>query len=196
MPQKFLHLNCFLTCGMTASNFATFWSIWFAVGGCTRAPKISASFVRTRRSSNAFASVQLFALTIAVYGPVSDATAETPYQKLACSRICCRGPTVSAGVRSATSCNNWSGHGEARSYPPACASFDPAVSMNTDALKRSVESGELKAGARYAFALSMRSANALRDACSAAVSLLSLLAWAVSQADPSTMTRATRSDAL
>src|SRR3989442_1079667 len=60
MPQKFLHLNCFFTCGITASNLATFWSIWFAVGGCTRAPKISASFVRTRRSSNAFASVQLF----------------------------------------------------------------------------------------------------------------------------------------
>src|SRR3989475_2762228 len=78
MPQKFLHLNCFFTCGITASNLATFWSIWFAVGGCTRAPKISASFVRTRRSSNAFASVQLFDLTIAVYGPVSDATDETP----------------------------------------------------------------------------------------------------------------------
>src|SRR5438034_6104848 len=59
--------------------------------------------------------------------------------------------------------------------------------MNTDALKRSVESGELNAEARYAFALSMRSANALRNACSAAVSLLSLLAWAVSQVDPSTM---------
>src|SRR5207249_3749249 len=68
--------------------------------------------------------------------------------------------------------------------------------MNTDALKRSVESGELDAGARYAFALSMRSANTLRNACSAAVSLLSLLAWAVSQVDPSTMPRATRSDAL
>src|SRR2546427_180081 len=95
MPQKFLHLNCFFTCGITASNLATFWSIWFAVGGCTRAPKISASFVRTRRSSNAFASVQLFDLTIAVYGPVSDATDETPYQKLACRRICCRGPAVS-----------------------------------------------------------------------------------------------------
>src|SRR6059036_1352367 len=68
--------------------------------------------------------------------------------------------------------------------------------MNTDALKRSVESGELDAGARYAFALSIRSANALRNACSAAVSLLSLLAWAVSQVDPSTMPRATSSDAL
>src|SRR3989442_16033140 len=68
--------------------------------------------------------------------------------------------------------------------------------MNTDALKRSVESGELNAGARYAFALSMRSANALRNTCSAAVSLFSLLAWAVSQVDPSTMPRATMSKTL
>src|SRR5436309_14798523 len=98
MPQKFLHLNCFFTCGITASNFATFWSIWFAVGGSTRAAKISASFVRTRRPLNALASVQLFDLIIAVYGTVSDATDETPYQKLACRRISCRVPTGSAGV--------------------------------------------------------------------------------------------------
>src|SRR3989442_3535723 len=119
MPQKFLHLNCFFTCGIRASNLATFWSIWFAVGGCTRAPNVNASFVRTRRSSNAFASVQLFDLTIAVYGPVSDATDETPYQKLACRRICCRGPTVSAGVRGATSLHNWLSHREARADAPA-----------------------------------------------------------------------------
>src|SRR6266404_9506022 len=180
MPQKFLHFNCFFTCGITASNFDTFCSMVLAVGGCTRAPKTSASFVRAMRSLIAFASAQSFDLIIALYGPDNDATDDTPYQKLACSRICCRGPTVSAGVRSATSCSSWSSHGYARSYAPACASFDPAVSMNTAALRRSVESGEVSAGARYAFALSMRPAYALRSACSAAVSLLSLLAWAVS----------------
>src|SRR2546422_186258 len=86
MPQKFLHLNCFFTCGITASNLLTFWSMALAVGGCTRAPKISASFVRTRRSLIAFASTQFFDLIIALYGPDNDATDDTPYQKLACSR--------------------------------------------------------------------------------------------------------------
>src|SRR5712692_5918024 len=107
MPHKFLHLNCFFTCGITASNFATFCSMVLAVGGCTRAPKISASFVRTRRSLIAFASAQSFDLIIALYGPDNDATDETPYQKLACRRISCRGPTVSAGVRGATSWSSW-----------------------------------------------------------------------------------------
>src|SRR5690348_3376922 len=106
MPQKFLHLNCFFTCGMTASNLPTFCSIVLAVGGCTRAPNVSASLVRARRSLMTFASVQLFDFTIAVYGAESDATDETPYQKLACSRICCRGPSVSAGVRGATTCSS------------------------------------------------------------------------------------------
>ena len=59
----------------------------------------------------AFASVQLFDLTIAVYGADSDATDETPYQKLPWRRICCRGPSVSAGVRDATTCTSWSSHG-------------------------------------------------------------------------------------
>src|ERR1041384_7032563 len=68
MPQKFLHLNCFFTCGMTASNLDTFWSIVFAVGGWTRAPNVNASLVRARRSLMAFASVQLFDFTIAVHG--------------------------------------------------------------------------------------------------------------------------------
>src|SRR5881296_3353659 len=108
MPQKFLHLNCFFTCGITASNLDTFWSMVLAVGGCTRAPNVRASLVRSRRSLIAFASVQLFDLTIAVYGADSDATDETPYQKLAWRRICWRGPTVSAGVRGATTWSNWS----------------------------------------------------------------------------------------
>src|ERR1043166_7937047 len=111
MPQKFLHLNCFFTCGMTASNLDTFWSIVFAVGGWTRAPNVNASLVRARRSLMAFASVQLFDFTIAVYGADSDATDETPYQKLACSRICWRGPTVSAGVRVATTVSSCSSPG-------------------------------------------------------------------------------------
>src|SRR5207247_1268800 len=95
MPQKFLHLNCFFTCGMIASNLLTFCSIVFAVGGCTRAPRTSASLVRTMRSLIAFAWSQLLDLTISVYGPESDATDATPYQKLAVRRICCRGATVS-----------------------------------------------------------------------------------------------------
>src|SRR5437867_8861415 len=99
MPQKFLHLNCFFTCGMTASNLLTFCSIVFAVGGWTRAPNTSASFVRARRSLMPFASLQLLVLVMAVHGAESDATDDTPYQKLAWRRICWRGPTVSAGVR-------------------------------------------------------------------------------------------------
>src|SRR5213082_4239776 len=86
MPQKFLHLNCFFTCGITASNLATFCSIVFAVGRWTRAPNASASFVGARRSLIAFASLQLLVLVMAVHGPESDATDDTPYQKLACRR--------------------------------------------------------------------------------------------------------------
>src|SRR2546427_5722410 len=52
--------------------------------------------VRAMRSLIAFAWSQLLDLTISVYGPESDATDATPYQKLAVTRICCRGPTVSA----------------------------------------------------------------------------------------------------
>src|SRR3989454_5190774 len=78
MPQKFLHLNCFFTCGITASNFETFCSIVLAVGGWTRAPKTSASFVRARRSLIAFGSLQLLVLVMAVHGPESDATDDTP----------------------------------------------------------------------------------------------------------------------
>src|SRR3977135_610608 len=111
MPQKFLHLNCFFTWGITASNFPTFWSMVFAVGGCTRAPKINASFVRAMRSLIAFASAQFFDLIIALYGPDKEATDDTPYQKLASRRICWRGPSVSAGARGATTCSSWSSHG-------------------------------------------------------------------------------------
>src|SRR2546425_3544979 len=63
MPQKFLHLNCFFTCGMIASNLPTFCSIVLAVGGCTRAPRTSASLVRAMRSLIAFAWSQLLDLT-------------------------------------------------------------------------------------------------------------------------------------
>src|SRR5205809_580122 len=59
---------------MIASNLLTFCSIVFAVGGCTRAPRTSASLVRTMRSLIAFAWSQLLDLTISVYGPESDAT--------------------------------------------------------------------------------------------------------------------------
>src|SRR5947207_14979426 len=98
MPQKFLHLNCFFTCGITASNFQTFWSMALAFGVCTRAPKISASFVRASRSLIAFASAQFFDLIIALYGPDRDATDGTQYQERACRRTGWRGPTVSSGV--------------------------------------------------------------------------------------------------
>src|SRR5256886_3665607 len=106
MPQKFLHLNCFFTWGMTPSNFATFCSIVFTKAGDTRAPRISASLVRAIRSLMTLASSQCFDLTMAVYGPASDATDETPYQKLAWTRICWRGPTVSAGERGVVACSN------------------------------------------------------------------------------------------
>src|SRR5438093_69627 len=79
---------------MIASNLPTFCSIVFAVGGCTRAPRTSASLVRAMRSLIAFAWSQLLDFTISVYGPESDATDAIPYQKLAVTRICCRGPTV------------------------------------------------------------------------------------------------------
>src|SRR2546430_17060449 len=82
MPQKFLHLNCFFTCGMTASNLATFCSIVFAVGGWIRAPNTSASFVRARRSLMAFASLQLLVLVMAGPRPGHDAAEETPHPKL------------------------------------------------------------------------------------------------------------------
>src|SRR5437588_10531060 len=101
MPQKFLHLNCFFTCGITASNFPTFVSIVFTNAGDTRAPAISASLVRAIRSEIALASSQLFDLTIAVYGPASDATDDTTYQQLAVTPICRRGPAVSGRVRGA-----------------------------------------------------------------------------------------------
>src|SRR5947199_6842468 len=106
MPQKFLHLNCFFTCGITASNLLTFCSIVFAVGGWTRPPNTSASFVRARRSLITFASLQLLVLVMAVHGPESDATDDTPYQKLACRRNDWRSPTVSAGAARAPSCSN------------------------------------------------------------------------------------------
>src|SRR2546429_4250818 len=99
MPQKFLHLNCFFTCGMTASNLATFCSIVLAVGVWTRAPNTSASFVRARRSLMAFASPQLLVLVMAVHGAQSDATDDTPYPKLACRRSCLRGPHGSPRIR-------------------------------------------------------------------------------------------------
>src|SRR5437870_2781332 len=111
MPQKFRHLNCFFTCGITPSNLLKFCTMAFAVGGCTRAPNSSASLVRAMRSLIAFALSQLFDLIISLYGPDRDATDEIPYQKLACTRICWRGPTVSAGDRGATSCSSWSSHG-------------------------------------------------------------------------------------
>src|SRR5437867_212212 len=111
MPQKFLHLNCFFTCGMTASNLLTFCSIVFAVGGWTRAPNTSASFVRARRSLMPFASLQLLVLVMAVHGTHSDATDERPCQKHAGTRTCWPGPTVSDAVRGAKSCNSWSSHG-------------------------------------------------------------------------------------
>src|SRR2546422_8291217 len=87
MPQKFLHLNCFFTCGMIASNLPTFCSIVLAVGGCTRAPRTSASLVRAMRSLIAFAWSQLLDLTISVYGPESDATDATPYQDRKSTRL-------------------------------------------------------------------------------------------------------------
>src|SRR6266568_2632458 len=86
---------------MIASNLLTFCSIVFAVGGCTRAPRTSASLVRTMRSLIAFAWSQLLDLTISVYGPASKATDATPYQKLAVTRICCRRPTVEQDERGA-----------------------------------------------------------------------------------------------
>src|SRR5712691_7337637 len=115
MPQKFLHLNCFFTCGMIASSLLTFWSMVFAVGGCTRAPRMSASLVRAIQSLTAFASLQFLDFTITPYCANNGPTDDTPYQKLAFTRICWRGPTVSAGVRGATSCSAWSSHGYARS---------------------------------------------------------------------------------
>src|SRR2546428_11534166 len=81
MPQKFLHLNCFFTCGMTASNLLTFCSIVFAVGGWTRAPNTSASFVRARRSLMPFASLQLLVLVMAGHSARRDFTHETPQPK-------------------------------------------------------------------------------------------------------------------
>src|SRR3989442_12492425 len=98
MPQKFLHLNGFLTCGMTASNLLTFCSIVFAVGGWTRAPNTSASFVRARRSLMPFASLQLLVLVMAVPGAESDATDGTPDHKLPWKRVLWRRPTGAAGV--------------------------------------------------------------------------------------------------
>src|SRR2546426_12620412 len=92
MPQKFLHLNCFFTCGITASNFETFCSIVLAVGGWTRAPKTSASFVRARRSLIAFASLQLLVLVMAVPGSPREGADDTPYPKAARRRDLWRGP--------------------------------------------------------------------------------------------------------
>src|SRR5260370_32835242 len=101
MPQKFLHLNCFFPCGITASSLTTFDSIAFTVGGWTGAPVISASLVRASQSLIAFASGQFLDLDliIALYCANSGPTEATPYQKLAWRRICMRGPTVSAGGR-------------------------------------------------------------------------------------------------
>src|SRR3989442_3368761 len=99
MPQKFLHLNCFFTCGITASNFETFCSIVLAVGGRTPAPKTSASFVRARRALIAFASLELFVLVIAVPRPQSDSTHDTPYHQLSYRRRYLRRPPVSVHVR-------------------------------------------------------------------------------------------------
>src|SRR2546423_11055264 len=68
--------------------------------------------------------------------------------------------------------------------------------MITVAFSRMVESLEESALLRYVRAESRRSANALRDARSAAVSLLSLLACAVSYTAPSTTVLAMRSALL
>src|SRR2546430_11228271 len=114
MPQKFLHLNCFFTCGMTASNLLTFCSIVFAVGGWTRAPNTSASFVRARRSLMPFASLQLLVLVMAVHGAESHATDHPPYQKLARKRTRRPGPAGAAGHAGPPSCNRWSSHRKGR----------------------------------------------------------------------------------
>src|ERR1051325_1592219 len=106
MPQKFLHLNCFFTCGITPSNFATFCSILFTHAGATGARVISVSLLRSIRSLIAFASSHFFDLPIAEYGPASDATDDTPNQNPAGTRICWRGPAVPTGVRGATACTS------------------------------------------------------------------------------------------
>src|SRR2546421_12832139 len=94
MPQKFLHLNCFFTCGMTASNLATFCSIVLAVGGGTRAPNTSASFVRARRSLMALPSLQLLALVMAGPGAQGGADPHTPCPTLPGRRGRVPGPTA------------------------------------------------------------------------------------------------------
>src|SRR5256885_6304108 len=148
MPQKFLHLNCFFTCGMIASSLVTFWSMVFAVGGCTRAPRTSASLVRVSQSLIRFASPQSFDFTIVLYWEKSGVTEDAPYQKLAFTRICWRGPSVSAGERGGTSCSAWSSHGYARSYAWVCAIFWPPWRRITAALTRRFESGDASAFVR------------------------------------------------
>src|SRR2546426_3585267 len=106
MAQKFRHLNCFFTCGMIASTLPRFCSVVLTNPGEIDAPRTRASLVRAIRSLIAFASAQLLDFTISEYGPVREYVDDKPYQKLACTRTCLRGPTVSAGVRGATTCRH------------------------------------------------------------------------------------------
>src|SRR2546423_14610104 len=81
-----------------------------------------------------------------------------------------------------------SSHWYPAGYAPACASFEPALSMITAAASFCVESDELRPGRRYGLAESTFCTNGARRRFDAAVSLLGTrFAAAVSQTAASTM---------
>src|SRR5258705_1601514 len=188
--QKFRHLNDSRTGPRAFSYCATNPSIWSAVGGWTRRPRISAALVRSNRSKIALALSQrlrseALSLVISWNGLLSVKIDDRPNQKLALIRTWKRGPTVSAEDLGATTCSSVSSQMYAFSYAAACAIFEPPVSMMTAAVRRWVVSGETRPGCRYGRAESTFSANACwsglraRESRGATRPWASQVAWSV-----------------